>query len=109
MSHPEFALGDRPPAVSASSIAQSQIGLNQAFLGSNVCRRTPGQSVYISKNANVYLCLGELPNQLHHLPRRGHPAMSGAVSNWPSKPNYWPEITRADLDLSVDASSSANA
>src|SRR5258705_13997877 len=65
-------IGDRPPAVSASTVARRQICLNQPVTGSAIFLEAPGGISQVNENANIFGELDGPGNQLHH--RRAGPA-----------------------------------
>src|SRR5258708_3851111 len=66
-------IGDRPPAVSASTVARRQICLNQPVTGSAIFLKAPGGISQVNENANIFAELDRPANQLHH--RRAGPAL----------------------------------
>ena len=66
-------IGDRPPAVSASTVARRQICLNQPVTGSAIFLKAPGGISQVNENANIFEELDGPVNQLHH--RRAGPSL----------------------------------
>jgi ABC-type phosphonate transport system ATPase subunit len=59
-------IDDRPPAVSASTVARRQICLNQPVTGSAIFLKAPGGISQVNENANIFAELDGPANQLHH-------------------------------------------